>query len=109
MEDLAINQMTIHFNRHSVVDYICVPHDVYNQCSEFQIVSCSDIVENTGLVIMQGENCRIPDHGFLIFDFMIRDFENTNPNKNTVTSPTRPGKKYKIRCVPPSFMSSVNV
>lgn len=94
---------------HSVVDYICVPHDVYNQCSNFQIISCSDIVENAGLVSMQGENCRIPDHGFLIFDFMIRDFENAHPSENTVTSSTRPIKKYKLRCIPPSFMSSVNV
>lgn len=108
--DNKSNDYTFQSTRgHSVVDYICVPHDVYNQCSDFQIISCSDIVENAGLVSMQGENCRIPDHGFLIFDFMIRDFENAHPSENTVTSSTRPIKKYKLRCIPPSFMSSVNV
>ena len=26
---------------HSVVDYICVPQDIYNQCSNFRVIPCN--------------------------------------------------------------------
>ena len=96
---------------HSVVDYICVPHDVYKRCSDFRIISCNDIVENGGLVSLQDEHCKIPDHGFLIFDFITSEQEeNTNSKvQDKQFNPNGTGKKFKLRCIPPSFMTSVNV
>ena len=41
---------------HSVVDYICVHRDIYNQCSNFRVISCNSIVENAGIVGLQGDN-----------------------------------------------------
>ena len=41
---------------HSIVDYICVPHDIFNQCSNFRVIPCYSIVENAGIVSLQGEN-----------------------------------------------------
>ena len=40
---------------HSVVDYICVHRDIYNLCSNFRVISCNSIVENAGIVGLQGD------------------------------------------------------
>ena len=83
---------------------------------EFRVIPCYSIVENAGIVSLQGENSRIPDHGFLMFDYNLRqsveNFTNTSipdGNKQEDTNSSQSGKKYKLQCIPPAFMTSTAV
>ncbi|CAG2251540.1 unnamed protein product [Mytilus edulis] len=53
----------------SVVDYICVPHDIIGSCKDFKIVPCGDVVGAEGIQNLIDTRCKIPDHAFLVFDY----------------------------------------
>ena len=101
---------------HSVVVYISVPHDIYNQCPNFRVIPCNSIVENAEIVGLQVENSRIPDHGFLMFDYNLRQrvehFTTTSipdSNKYESTNSSQCGKKYKLQCIRSAFMTPTAV
>jgi exonuclease III len=53
----------------SVVDYIVVPHDVFNLCHDFDVQSCESIVQNLGIQDLIAERSRCPDHALLSVTF----------------------------------------
>ena len=93
--DVDLNDYTFQSTRgHSVVDYICVPHDIFNQCSNFRVIPCNSIVENAGIVGLQGENSRIPDHGFLNHDYNVRQRVENFTNTSTPRQQQARGHKF---------------
>ena len=52
----------------SVVDYIDVPHDCFNSCENFEVISPTSINENK-LQSLLGDRSRVPDHNFLRFTY----------------------------------------
>ncbi|CAC5382451.1 unnamed protein product [Mytilus coruscus] len=54
----------------AVVDYVCVPHDIVENCKNFEIITCNEIIESKRIQHLIGTRSRIPDHEFLIFDYV---------------------------------------
>ncbi|CAG2256686.1 unnamed protein product [Mytilus edulis] len=59
----------------SVVDYICVPHDVFDKCKKFEVLTAESIVNNNSLFGLLGGKSRLPDHSVLITEFTVTHFE----------------------------------
>ena len=83
---------------------------------DFSGNSANSIVDNAGIVGFQGEHSGNFDHGFLMFDYNVRqrveNFTNTCiPDSNTQedTMSSQSGKKYQLQCIPTSFMTSTAV
>lgn len=88
--------------RHSVVDYICVPRDVFSRCTNFRITACSDIVEQHRLMNLLGEKSKLPDHSILTFELIIKpQVTISNEFKETETK-----TRYNLRQIPTDFMNS---
>ena len=48
----------------SVVNFVCVPHDCFNSCEKFEVISPVSIIDANGLQHLLGERSKIPDHNF---------------------------------------------
>ena len=55
--------------RNAVVDYVCVPHDCYKNCSNFRVTSPESLVHQYKLQHLLGTRSKLPDHYFLSFYF----------------------------------------
>ena len=53
----------------AVVDYICVPHDVMENCVSFKVRTARSIIEDGNLSGLLGERSKAPDHSALIVEF----------------------------------------
>ncbi|CAC5424839.1 unnamed protein product [Mytilus coruscus] len=86
----------------AVVDYVCVPHDIIENCKNFEIITCNEIIESERIQHLIGTRSRIPDHAFLIFDyienFIIKFMKNV---KITATK-----KRLSFKEIPANFMCS---
>lgn len=49
----------------SVVDFLCVPYDIFHQCENFRIINCKYIKEQYSLFQLLGKKSRPPDHAVL--------------------------------------------
>ncbi|CAG2226762.1 unnamed protein product [Mytilus edulis] len=96
----------------SVVDYICVPHDIIGSCKDFKIVPCGDVVGAEGIQNLIDTRCKIPDHAFLVFDYHYRynlNSELGNGNKTDINNDVKTDqnrKHFKLRSIPADFMCS---
>ena len=92
----------------AVVDYILVPHDCFNSCENFEVISPTSIINQHNLQYLLGERSKIPDHNFLRFDFKyFTFFEDTNDRRESNVSRIPFNTKvYKLKRIPANFLSS---
>ena len=50
----------------AVVDYVCVPHDVQEQCLDFKLYNCNDMIDSFNLTEHIGTRSKPPDHSLPI-------------------------------------------
>ena len=53
----------------AVVDYICVPHDVFPSCKSFTVIPSNSLVEKHKLQNLLGNRSKVPDHSFICTEF----------------------------------------
>lgn len=52
----------------AVVDYVCVPHDTLENCSDLKILPCNSIIiESDNLQEYLAAQSKVPDNAFLLF------------------------------------------
>lgn len=93
----------------SVVDFTCVPHDIFNQRENFRIFNCKDITEQHSLFQLLGEKSRPPDHAVLLFDLKIScdiGSENTASTQTDSHIQNHNKKRFNLRRIPNTFMKS---
>ncbi|WAR27263.1 hypothetical protein MAR_012967, partial [Mya arenaria] len=84
----------------SVVDYICIPHDMFIKCKSFSVLPSQSIVDKHSLHGLLGERSRVPDHSVLIACF------ETDYNDLYVHEDTPSRARYDLKRLPQDFMSS---
>lgn len=101
------NEYTYYSTRgKSVVDYICVPHDIFKQCKNFRITNCKDLIEEFNLFRLLGEKSKSPDHALLSFELAINaEIPHLTADK-CLTPNAAKNHRYKLRQIPPDFMKS---
>lgn len=104
------NEYTFHSTRgKSIVDYICVPHDVLKLCKNVRITSRKNI-EKFNLFHLLGEECKIPDHALLSFDLVINtdlaQLSNTHTTQRVPPQNSHSRQRYNLRRIPRDFMKS---
>ena len=52
----------------SVVDYVFVPHDNLEKCSNFSVMSMVDVLSKFDLKYLLNSHCKSPDHALLCFE-----------------------------------------
>ena len=57
----------------SVVDYICVPQDVFKHCDNFSVIEIKTIIDQLGLQGLPGERSRIPEHAVIKVQINVND------------------------------------
>ena len=87
----------------AVVDYICVPHDTFEQCLYFKVITSRSLVEDADLFGLLNERSKIPDHSILLTEFGIHDTTCQSPPSSSATCSTKP---YKLNAIPVDFLSS---
>ena len=87
----------------AVVDYICVPHDIFSRCKYFNVVTVQEITDQFALHGLLGERSRLPDHSVLLAEFEC-DISSTQVNLDAKQSSN--DVRYKTKNIPPDFMSS---
>ena len=87
----------------AVVDYIVAPFDCLENCLEFKVLLASQMVEDTSLFNLIGDNCRLPDHSMLWLKFRVGQ-EMSHQQEVPVTA--RHTKKRVCRDVPATFLNS---
>ena len=94
-----------------MVDYICVPHDCYKNCSNFRVTSPESLVHRHNLQHLLGPRSKLSDHYFLSFNFMY-SFYSLSSDKSTDNRSEIPiqnqkpfiERKNKLNRLPPNFM-----
>ena len=85
----------------AVVDYICVPHENFEQCVSFKVMTSRSIVNDGNLTHLLRERSQVPDHSAIVFEF--RTKYEPQLRKDDVTNAQ---KRYKLKSIPADFMSS---
>ena len=78
------NSTSMSIRGRSVVDFVCVPHDCFNSCANFEVISPASIIDDHNLQSLLGERSSISDHNFLRFTYKytIVSTENENDEEN---------------------------
>ncbi|CAG2253308.1 unnamed protein product [Mytilus edulis] len=87
----------------SVVDYICVPHDVLEQLVSFEVITTCSIVEQSNLYSLLGERSKVPDHSVLIAEFKTTC---TYSTQSQVPQECVENKRYKLKSIPNDLFAS---
>ena len=90
--------MTISGRGKAVVDYICVPHDIFSRCKYFNVVTVQEITDQFALHELLGERSRLPDHSVLLAEFEC-DISSTQVNLDAKQSSN--DVRYKTKNIPP--------
>jgi hypothetical protein len=88
----------------SVVDYICIPHDIFHLCSSFEVITVQSIVDNHRLHGLLGQRSCLPDHSVLITDFTVS--HTTKYCSSGSNDHEKCGSRYKLNRIPEDFMNS---
>ena len=97
------NYTSVSSKGNAVVDYICVPHDTFEQCLYFKVITSRSLVEDADLFGLLNERSKIPDHSILLTEFKIHDTTCQSPPSSSATCST---KRYKLNAIPVDFLSS---
>ena len=87
----------------AVVDYIMVSQDCLNLCTEFQVITPNDLMENNGpdCLNLLGDRCKMPDHSLLWLKFK------ASAERYLTVHPTADiSKTRRPRVFPDNFLSS---
>ena len=90
----------------SVVDYFCVPQDLYKHCSDFKVLQIQTIIDDHNLHGFLGHRSRLPDHAVLTLNLTVSStsfVESDTPLNSFPCTSTR----YKLDKIPRDFLSSV--
>ncbi|VDI36428.1 Hypothetical predicted protein [Mytilus galloprovincialis] len=88
----------------AVVDYVCVPHDIVENCKNFENHhTCNEIIESERIQHLIGTRSRIPDHAFLMFDYVENFIIKSENVKHNVLSTK---KRFRFKEIPSNFMCS---
>ena len=88
----------------AVVDYICVPHHVMENCMSFKVRTARSIIEDGNLSGLLGERSKAPDHSALITEFQTSHICTDNYDTHNEEASDR--KRYKLKAIPRDFLSS---
>ena len=88
----------------TVVDYMCVPHDVMEKCVSFKVRTARSIIEDGNLSTLLGERSKAPDHSALITEFRTSHIHTDNYVAESDNTCDR--KRYKLKSIPLDFLSS---
>ena len=84
----------------AVVDYICVPHENFDQCVSFKIMTSRSVVNDGNLTHLPGERSKVPDHSAIVLEFRTKHEIHSKDNATSAQ------KRYKLKSLPNDFMSS---
>ena len=87
----------------AVVDYICVPHENFDQCVNFKVMTSRSVIDKGNLTQLLGERSTVPDHSALIVEFQLLHVLSKHDD---VTSMTGGKKWFKLESIQNDFMSS---
>ena len=87
----------------AVVDFMCVPQELFWSIKSFQVHPLQTIVDSNELQYRISTKCKLPDHSFLLCEFNTGHCLNFNHLTNDQTD-QRP--RFKFDKIPPSFMDS---
>ena len=88
----------------AVVDFICVPHDVMENCVSFKVRTARSIIEDGNLSGLLGERSKAPDHSALIAEFQTSHICADNYDAHNEEASDR--QRYKLKAIPRDFLSS---
>jgi hypothetical protein len=80
----------------SVVDYIMIPHNIYERCSNFQVRTPTDIIDSLNLTNLLGTRCRAPDHSLLEMELDVGCDIQTDQSEESAPSSTRRFDRRRI-------------
>ena len=115
---ITSNHYTFHSVRGlSVVDFILTPHDNLSICENFNIESCTDILNKIGQEQLVTPNSRIPDHSLLSINVnlsfaVLEGIDNhnyTNVMDMNDEFDEAMQRRYKTRYIPQEFLNSESV
>ena len=72
----------------SVVDFICIPLDIFNTCRNFSVLIVQSIVDAHAMHGLLGENSRLTDHYVVITEFST-DYSVPLPSQTTTPCDAR--------------------
>lgn len=57
----------------AVVDYVVMPHTCLESCTDFKVITASDLLhQNAGeCFLLIGDRCCLPDHSLLVLTFKV--------------------------------------
>ena len=88
----------------SVVDYLCVPHDIFDKCT-FNVLTMQSIIDEHNLHELLGQRSSPPDHSVLVTSLSLNPDTNLNREQNDTTyAHHTPRVKYKLNKIPVNFM-----
>ena len=90
----------------SVVDYLCVPHDVFKQCKDSRVIQIQTIIDNYNLHGLLGERSRIPDHVVKMAQLCTNSLSVIEKDYPT-NGPTDDNTRLNLPKIPYDFMSRV--
>ena len=92
----------------AVVDYICVPHDIFQQCNTFKVISVNSIIQEHNLHSLLGHPSKAPDHAFILTEFnmgLLSSVRNSNIDSDSNIHMKR-DPIYKLNRIRDDFMQS---
>ena len=90
----------------SVVDYLCVPHDVFKQCKDFRVIQIQTIIDNCNQHGHLEERSRIPDHVSIMAQLCTNSFSLIEKDQ-PINGFTNDNTRFNLRKIPNDFMTSV--
>ena len=100
----------------AVVDYIAISQENFTNCESFQVLPCSEIVNQCNLQLMLGDKCKLPDHSILCCtinvcvppnEFQLDTIRNLKECANS--HDVNHTKRFRIKSLPPNFMGSDSI
>ena len=100
----------------AVVDYIAISQENFTNCESFQVLPCSEIVNQCNLQLMLGDKCKLPDHSILCCtinvcvppnEFQLDTIRNLKESANS--HDVNHTKRFRIKSLPPNFMGSDSI
>ncbi len=94
----------------SVVDYVAVPYDSIDKCTDFRVITPLDAVDNSNSRYLIGEKSKMSDHSILICSFSASYSTQCNdvPQLDSATNAQYPGRKrrYCFKNTPENFCNN---
>ena len=91
----------------SVVDYVAVPYDCLEKCSDFCVITPVDAVDDSNSRFLIGEKSKMSDHSILICTFSAT-YSSQCPELDSDSGPQYPGRKrrYCFKNIPDNFCNN---